>query len=44
MWDMLKYMLELPPFPKAEDTVVSRNSKAVLTTLVNQAKKYLEER
>lgn len=41
---MLKYMLELPPFPKSEDTIISRNSKSVQMALVSQAKKYLEER
>ncbi|GLV42360.1 Nucleoporin 93kD-1 [Carabus blaptoides fortunei] len=44
MWEMLKYMLELPPYPKNEDPIISRNSKSVKGILVEQAKKYLEER
>lgn len=44
MWDMVKYMLDLPPFPKGEDALAYRDSKQVKQALVNQAKKYLEER
>lgn len=44
MWDMIKYVLQLPPFPKTEDTIIARDSKAVKQALVTQGKAYLEKR
>lgn len=44
MWDMLKYMTEIPPFPVGEDSVKARYSKPFIVAFVKQGKKYLEDR
>lgn len=44
MWEMVKSMLTLPPFPKTGNAIVSRDSKLVKQALVSQAKIYLEQR
>lgn len=44
MWEMVKSMLTLPPFPKSENAILSRYSKLVKQALVAQARSYLEQR
>lgn len=44
MWEMVKYMSELPPFPSGEDPICVRNSQICIESLVKQAKNYLEAR
>lgn len=44
MWEMLKYMTEIPPFPVGGDPLAARSSKPFVTAFVKQAKKYLEDR
>lgn len=44
MWEMLKYMIDLPPFPHSDDPIKNRYSKPVINALVNRGKKYLEDR
>lgn len=41
MWELVKYMSNVPPFPKTQDPIKTRNQK---TQFVDQAKKYLENR
>lgn len=41
MWNIMKYMTNVTPFPKTQDPLKDRNHK---TQLVEQAKKYLEDR
>ncbi|KAJ6638477.1 Nuclear pore complex protein Nup93-1 [Pseudolycoriella hygida] len=41
MWELVKYMTNVPPFPKTQDPIKTRNQK---TQFVDQAKKYLENR
>lgn len=41
---MLKYMIDLPPFPHSDDPIKNRYSKPVINALVNRGKKYLEDR
>lgn len=44
MWEMMKYMSDLPVVPTTDDVIKSRTSKPVQTKLVSQAKRYLEDR
>lgn len=44
MWEIIKYMVQLPPFPQSEDAVKTRNSRPIVEALVNQGRKYLEDR
>lgn len=44
MWEIIKYMVQLPPFPQSEDVIKTRTSKNLVETLVCQGKKYLEDR
>lgn len=44
MWEIIKYMTDLPPFPQSEDPIKTRNTAAAINSLVKQAKKYLEDR
>lgn len=44
MWEIIKYMVQLPPFPQSEDAIKARYSKTFIEALVIQAKKYLEDR
>lgn len=44
MWEIMKYMTDLPVVPTTEDVIKSRTSKPVQTKLVSQAKRYLEDR
>ncbi|RZB77466.1 nuclear pore complex protein Nup93 [Asbolus verrucosus] len=44
MWEIIKYMTQLPPFPQSEDQIKTRNSAPVINALVKQGKKYLEDR
>lgn len=41
MWNIMKYMTNVTPFPKTQDPLKGRNQK---TQLIEQAKKYLEDR
>lgn len=44
MWEIMKYMTDLPPFPHADDAINVRYSKPTTKALVKQGKKYLEDR
>lgn len=44
MWEIIKYMVQVPPFPQSEDPIKARNTKPVIEALVLQGKKYLEDR
>lgn len=44
MWEIVKYMVQLPPFPQSEDIIKTRTSKNFIEALVCQGKKYLEDR
>ncbi|KAL3282768.1 hypothetical protein HHI36_005935 [Cryptolaemus montrouzieri] len=44
MWEMIKYMIDLPPFPHSDDPIKMRYSKPIINALVHQGKKYLEDR
>lgn len=44
MWEIIKYMVQIPPFPQSEDPIKSRYSKPFIEALVTQGKKYLEDR
>lgn len=44
MWEIIKYMADIPPFPQSEDIIKTRYSKPYIEALVKQAKKYLEDR
>ncbi|XP_066153921.1 nuclear pore complex protein Nup93 [Euwallacea fornicatus] len=44
MWEILKYMIQLSPFPQSEDPILGRYSKSIIYDLVCQGKKYLEDR
>ncbi|KAK9872915.1 hypothetical protein WA026_020267 [Henosepilachna vigintioctopunctata] len=44
MWEMIKYMIDLPPFPQSDDPIKTRYSKHVINALVARGKKYLEDR
>lgn len=41
MWNIMKYMTNVTPFPKTQDPLKGRNQKI---QLIEQAKKYLEDR
>ncbi|XP_003707755.2 nuclear pore complex protein Nup93 [Megachile rotundata] len=43
MWQMVKYMVDIPPIPK-EDQIKSRSTPVVEKKIVLQARKYLEDR
>lgn len=44
MWEIIKYMIQLSPFPQSEDPIIGRYSKPIIQDLVAQGKKYLEDR
>ncbi|KAF7273262.1 hypothetical protein GWI33_014027 [Rhynchophorus ferrugineus] len=44
MWEIIKYMVRVPPFPQSEDPVNARNTKPLIEALVTQGRKYLEDR
>lgn len=44
MWEIINYMVQLPPFPQSENPIKTRYSKPVIQALVQQGKKYLEDR
>lgn len=44
MWEMIKYMTELPPFPHGSDPIAVRNTDAIIEIMANQGRKYLENR
>lgn len=44
MWEIVKYMVQFPPFPHSDDLIKSRYSKSCIEALVRQGKKYLEDR
>ncbi|KAL1513451.1 hypothetical protein ABEB36_002861 [Hypothenemus hampei] len=44
MWEIVKYMIQLSPFPQSEDPINGRYSKPIIQDLVAQGKKYLEDR
>ncbi|XP_018336593.1 nuclear pore complex protein Nup93-like [Agrilus planipennis] len=44
MWEMIKYMIQVPPFPSTEDPLKTRNSPRIIKALVKQACHYLEDR
>lgn len=44
MWEIIKYMSELPPCPLLNNPMEARTSKKVAEALVRQGKKYLEDR
>ncbi|CAH1117139.1 unnamed protein product [Phaedon cochleariae] len=44
MWEIIKYMVQLAPFPQGDDPIKTRNSKSFIEALVKQGKKYLEDR
>ncbi|KRT79461.1 hypothetical protein AMK59_8427, partial [Oryctes borbonicus] len=44
MWEMIKYMSELPSFPHGSDPVAIRGTDAIIETMANQGRKYLENR
>ncbi|XP_060518052.1 nuclear pore complex protein Nup93 [Cylas formicarius] len=44
MWEIVKYMVKVPSFPQSEDPVNLRNGKGTIEALVQQGKKYLEDR
>lgn len=41
MWNILKYMSSVPPFPKTQDPLQNRHQTP---QFIDQAKKYLEDR
>lgn len=44
IWEIMKYMTDIPPFPRTDDAVKVRYSTPVINALVRQGKKYLEDR
>ncbi|CAH1994037.1 unnamed protein product [Acanthoscelides obtectus] len=44
MWEIVNYMVQLPPFPQSDDPIKTRNSTPVVEALVKQARKYLEDK
>ncbi|XP_023022838.2 nuclear pore complex protein Nup93 [Leptinotarsa decemlineata] len=44
MWEIIKYMVQLPPFPQGDDPIKIRKSKTVIAGLVKQGLRYLEDR
>ncbi|CAG9860748.1 unnamed protein product [Phyllotreta striolata] len=44
MWEIIKYMSQLPPFPQSDDPIKTRNSEQCIEALVKQAKNYLQNR
>nr|CAH7760952.1 unnamed protein product [Callosobruchus chinensis] len=44
MWEIINYMVQLPPFPQSDDPVKTRNSKSVVEALLKQGRKYLEDK
>ncbi|XP_050302655.1 nuclear pore complex protein Nup93-like [Anthonomus grandis grandis] len=44
MWEIIKYMVQLSPFPNTDDPTKGRYSKPIILDLVGQGKKYLEDR
>ncbi|XP_072390532.1 nuclear pore complex protein Nup93-1 [Diabrotica undecimpunctata] len=44
MWEIIKYMTQLPPFPKTDDPIKTRNTNTFIDAMVKQAKSYLEDR
>nr|XP_022911673.1 nuclear pore complex protein Nup93-like [Onthophagus taurus] len=44
MWEIVRYMVEMPAFPKESDPVASRNTDAVVLMLASQGRRYLEYR
>ncbi|CAG9768838.1 unnamed protein product [Ceutorhynchus assimilis] len=44
MWDIIKYMVQLSPFPQSDDPIKARNSPLIIHDLVCQGKKYLQDR
>lgn len=44
MWEIVKYMVDVPPFPKTEDPISFRYTKVCIKSLIKQGIKYLEDR
>lgn len=44
MWEIMKYMTDVPPFPRSEDPIKTRYSNSTIKAMVEQAKKYLQDR
>ncbi|KAG5887107.1 hypothetical protein JTB14_000740 [Gonioctena quinquepunctata] len=44
MWEIVKYMVQLPPSPEGDDPIKTRNSKTFIEASVKQGKRYLEDR
>lgn len=44
MWEIMKYMTDLPPLPINECVANVRSNKSIVKVLISQAKKYLEDR
>lgn len=44
MWEIMKYMVDIPSFPSSDNPLKIRDSDPVIKALVHQAKRYLEDR
>ncbi|XP_056638972.1 nuclear pore complex protein Nup93-1 [Diorhabda sublineata] len=44
MWEIIKYMVQLPPFPQTDDPIKTRNTVPFIEALIKQGKSYLEDR